>query len=70
MIKHHKAFLASLPAGAVIGLAVGFVTTRAAQAWGLLVWLGERPADAIFWMVGGAVVAGSAVYVYRLLQSN
>jgi hypothetical protein len=68
--EHRKAFITSLPAGALIGLAIGFITNRAAQAWGFLVWVTDRPADAIFWILAGAVVAGSVIYVWRLLQSN
>jgi hypothetical protein len=70
MTKHQKALFASLPAGALIGLAIGFTTNRTAQSWGLLVWLTDRPADGIFWMLAGAVVAGIAIYVWGQLRPD
>jgi len=72
-----KAFLASLPTGAVIGLAFGFSVRGSRTAllnpiwWrGNGAWLADYPADAIFWLVAGAFVAGKAVYIWQLLHSN
>jgi hypothetical protein len=68
-LAHRKALLASLPVGAIAGLAVGFVTSRAAQAWGLLLWFEERPIDPIFWMLAGAILAAGIIHIIRLLQA-
>ncbi len=71
-----KAFLASLPTGAVIGFAFGFATRVDRPPRPLFTyldyhgWLDEYTYDAVFWLVAGAFVAGMAVYIWRLLHSN
>jgi hypothetical protein len=74
VIRHErvlKVFFASLPAGALIGLAFGFAERGSrTPLFGYSGWLRAYSADALFWAVAGAFVAGMAVYVWRLLHSD
>ena len=64
-----KAFFVSLPLGAVIGLAFAFAA-RGPRRWDFFYWISFNPADAIFWMFAGALVAGLGICLLRLLQSK
>jgi hypothetical protein len=65
--RYLKAFLASLPAGAVIGVAFGF-SQRIIHQVPFFSWLAWVPGEAMFWAVAGAFVTGTAVCVWRLLH--
>jgi hypothetical protein len=69
--KYCKAFVVSLFAGALIGLAFGFAANENWQGRaGLSYWLGAHPAEAVFWTLAGALLGGCAIYLWRLLHSQ
>jgi hypothetical protein len=66
--KLRRAVLASLPVGAIVGVAYGFASTKAHLRF--LLWLWLWPDESAVWAVVGAAAAGGAVYVWGLLQSK
>ena len=70
--RYTKAFLASVPIGALIGLAFGFAVRGGTRVplLGDYGWISRDTADAIFWAFAGVLIAGAIIYIVRLLHSN
>lgn len=64
--KEHRVLLTvSSLTGAIIGLVVGFETTRW-KGISLVWWIENRPDDATLWALIGLVVAAAAIYCWRI----
>jgi hypothetical protein len=62
-----KAFAAIVAAGAVAGLALGYLL-RAQNSWTPTMWLTYDAADALMAVAIGAVVVGCGIYAWRVLS--
>lgn len=67
--NRRKAFLVSLPLGAVLGLAFGYAN-RNYHSYALHAWWNNFPGEALFWMAAGAFAAGCAICLWNLLHTN
>jgi len=63
--EHRVGLVVSSLAGAIIGLAVGFETTRW-KGISLVWWIENRPHDAARWALIGLVVFAAAIYCWRI----
>jgi hypothetical protein len=63
--EHQVGLVVSSLAGAIIGLVVGFETTRW-KGISLVWWIENRPDDAVFWALIGLAVVAAAIYCWRI----
>jgi hypothetical protein len=63
--EHRIGLVVSSLAGAIIGLVVGFETTRW-KGISLVWWIENRPDDAALWALIGLSVVAAAIYCWRI----
>jgi hypothetical protein len=70
--REHRAGLATASAaGAIVAIAIGFANNDwRLRRLGLTYWLEHYAGDVIMWAVVGALVAGAAVYCWRVFSTQ
>jgi hypothetical protein len=67
--EHRAGLGVASAAGAAVGIAIGFGTTRL-RGMGFTDWIGRHSGDTMLWAVLGALVVGAAIYCCRVFSAE